>query len=269
MSRVVQVRANLPAAMNATIAELGFHFSESGLCVLTAVLFDLDGTLLDIDIDTFLGDYFGALAPVVSDVLGGADPSFGLRAVMDGTEAMVQAHPHQTNRAVFNARFHQMTGVDLDLEEFALPFERFYAEVFPTLRKTIGPLPGARVAVESALTLGLKVAIATNPIFPMSAIRQRMSWAGIADLPVHVVTSYEAMHSTKPLLAYFSETAELLGSNPSKCLMVGDDRVLDMGAADIGMSTFYVGGPPVPASSFHGDLHDLAGLLPRLVSADD
>lgn len=234
--------------------------------MLAGILFDLDGTLLDIDIDGFLGDYFGALGPVVADVLGdGVDQAVGLRAVMESTSAMVEPHAGRTNRAVFNARFHELTGVDLDLEEFALPFERFYAEVFPTLRKAIGPREGARQVVESALDLGLKVAIATNPIFPMSAIRERMRWATLDDLAVHTVTSYEVMHATKPHPAYFLETAELIGAEASKCLMVGDDRVLDMGAADVGMRTFYVGRAPRPASDYSGDLLELAALLPRLV----
>jgi FMN phosphatase YigB (HAD superfamily) len=237
--------------------------------VLSGVLFDLDGTLLDIDIDGFLGDYFGALGPVVSDVMGNdVEPSIGLRAIIEGTSAMVESHPSRTNQEVFNERFRELTGVDLDLEEFALPFERFYSEVFPTLRKSIGPHDGARNVVETALDLGLRVAVATNPIFPLSAIRERMRWAGVDDLPVHAVTSYENMHATKPSTAYYLETAALIGATTTECLMVGDDRVLDMSAADIGMKTFYVGGPPIPTSNYAGDLDDLAALLPRLVSDD-
>ena len=236
--------------------------------MLLGVLFDLDGTLLDIDIDGFLGDYFGALGPVVADVIGsGADPATGLRAVVEGTSAMIEPHPGQTNRDAFNERFKQLTGVDLDLEEYALPFERFYAEVFPTLRSAIGPRAGAREAVQTALDLGLRVAIATNPIFPSSAIHERMRWAGVDDLEVHLVTTYECMHATKPLPAYFEETAQLIDTPVHGCLMVGDDRVLDMGAADIGMKTFYVGPAPLPPSDYAGDLRDLAALLPRLAGS--
>ncbi len=238
--------------------------------MLAGVLFDLDGTLLDIDIDGFLDDYFAALGPVVADVLGnGADAAVGLRAVVDATGAMVRPHSGTTNRETFNARFHELTGIDLDLEEYALPFERFYAEVFPSLRKSIGPRDGAREVVESALALGLRVAIATNPIFPRSAILERMRWAGVSDLAVHAVTSYENMHSTKPLPAYFSQTAEMIGAEPTRCLMVGDDRVLDMGAADVGMRTFYVGRMPAPTSDYCGNLRDLADLLPRIAGKRD
>ena len=233
--------------------------------VLNGVLFDLDGTLLDIDLDSFFREYFSALGPVLAEALGrDGDVRAGLDAVLEGTQAMSLPHPTSTNREVFNARFHELTGSDLDLDEYARPLERFYRNVFPSLRGSMGPMDGAREAVETALGLGLKVAIATNPIFPRSAIEERMRWAGVADLDVHLVTTYENMHAAKPSPAYFVETAELLGVEPAEALMVGDDRVLDMTAADVGMRTFYVGSGTAPGTDFSGMLGDLIGLLPRL-----
>jgi FMN phosphatase YigB (HAD superfamily) len=232
--------------------------------LLTAVLFDLDGTLLDIDLDSFLREYFAALGPVVAEVLGRANPRDGLSAVIAGTEAMSLPHPGRTNREAFNERFRAMTQADLDLEQFALPFERFYREVFPGLRRDFAPMPGARRAVESCLELGLKVAIATNPIFPRSAVDERLRWADLGDLEVHTVTTYENMHATKPHAAYFAETAMMLGVSPSSCVMVGDDRALDMPAADLGMRTFYVGGDSGAPADWRGSLDDFADLVPRL-----
>lgn len=236
--------------------------------MLAGVLFDLDGTLLDIDLDAFFREYFAALGPVVAEAVGHAlDPRAGLEAVLQGTHAMYLSHPGVTNRDIFNERFRELTGADLDLDEYATVFERFYLDVFPTLRGTIGPHPGAREVVELALNLGLKVAIATNPIFPLQAIEERMRWAHVFDLPVHVVTSYEVMHAAKPLPAYFLETAEMLEVSPADALMVGDDRVLDMSAADVGMRTYYVGNTPAQAVDFTGTLEQLANLLPRLAEA--
>jgi len=98
----------------------------------------------------------------------------------------------------------------------------------------------------------------------MSAIRERMRWAGLENLGVHAVTSYESMHATKPHAAYYLQTAEMLGVDPRECVMVGDDRVLDMSAADIGMRTFYVGNKPTPECDWAGTLGELTELLTRI-----
>lgn len=238
--------------------------------MIDAVLFDLDGTLLDIDLDRFFREYFSALGPVVAEALGdGSDARQGLDAVLQGTEAMSLAHPGLTNQAVFNARFHELTGVDLDLADYAVPFERFYAEVFPSLRGTMGPRAGALRVVRTAFDLGLRVAIATNPIFPRAAIEERLRWAGLADFEFDAVTTYEVMHAAKPHAAYFLETAEMTGVVPHECLMVGDDRALDMPSSGVGMRTFYVGRTPAPTATWSGSLDELCELLPRLVAERD
>jgi HAD superfamily hydrolase (TIGR01549 family) len=232
--------------------------------VLDAVLFDLDGTLLDIDLDTFFDSYFAALAPVVAEALGTPDGArAGLGAVLEGTNSMSAPHPGQTNREVFNARFLELTGTDLSVHPHSTALERFYAERFPELQGSMTGLPGAREAIQTALGLGLRVAIATNPIFPRAAIDARMRWAGVHDLPVHLVTSYENMHAAKPRPEYYRQVAEMLGVSPQRALMVGDDRSLDMSAADIGMRTFYVGEGTATAD-WSGTLAGLSALLPRL-----
>jgi FMN phosphatase YigB (HAD superfamily) len=233
--------------------------------VLSGVLFDLDGTLLDIDLDSFLSRYFSVLGPVVASVLGHTpeDPT-GLRAVIAATQVMSGSPTGVTNKEAFNAEFTRITGVDLGSAEHEETLEAFYSAVFPTLQDSMGPKDGAVEVVETALELGLSVAIATNPIFPMSAVRERMRWAGLADMDIPVVTAYENMCAAKPHSAYYRQTAELMGVNPRACLMVGDDRTLDMPAADIGMSTFYVGPQPTPECTWSGSLRDLASLLERL-----
>jgi FMN phosphatase YigB (HAD superfamily) len=246
---------------------LGEH--GKAVCVLTGVLFDLDGTLLDIHLDDFFGRYFTALGPAIAEILGeDAGVRGGLDAVMRGTEAMCRPHLGQTNREAFNAVFRELTGADLTRPDSAAILDRFYAEVFPTLRGDIGPHPGARESVECALDLGLKVAVATNPIFPRAAIEERMRWANVADLPIDLVTSYENMHSAKPHLAYYSQIASMLGIVPSQALMVGDDRVLDMAAADVGMQTYFVGDGRAPVVDYTGTLAQLPDLLTRLVRTE-
>jgi FMN phosphatase YigB (HAD superfamily) len=234
--------------------------------MLRGVLFDLDGTLLKIDLRSFFRTYFAALGPVIADIIGaGSDVSVGLNALLVSTEQMSISHPGVTNQEVLYERFSIETGTDLRDVWYAEALNRFYTEDFPAIRGSDGPVHGGRHAVETALELGLCVAIATHPIFPEAAIRERMRWAGVDDLPVHVVTSYEMMHATKPDPAYFAETCALLGVNPREAIMVGDDRQLDLAASDIGIRTFYVGKDRKAVSDWRGTLEDLARLLPRLI----
>lgn len=228
---------------------------------MRAVLFDLDGTLLDIDLGTFLRRYFEALSAATAPLAERATGDF-MAALDTAVSAMTRVHRGPTNRDVFNRVMLEHTGIELDRHRGL--FESFYAEVFPTLGDGTGPAPGARAAVETALDAGLAVAIATNPIFPLQAIEHRLAWAGLDDLPLPVVTSYERMVAAKPHQAYYRQVAEMLGVAPADCLMVGDDRLLDMPAADTGMRTFYVGGDPDAPADMRGDLLDLAEVLPRL-----
>ncbi|MBN2840755.1 MAG: HAD family hydrolase [Coriobacteriia bacterium] len=231
---------------------------------MQAVLFDLDGTLLDLDLSDFLRRYFEALEQAAEPLFDASqERSSFMKDFRSAVGAMMTPHPGRTNQEVFFDDLLARSG--MDLEAHWPVFEDFYADVFPGLAADAGPAKGARRAVTTALDLGLRVAIATNPIFPRVAIAHRMTWAGVADLPVHAVTTYEQMESCKPSPAYYRQTAGLLEVAPMHCLMVGDDRMLDMPASDVGMSTFYVGRDAGVAADFSGDLDDLADLLPRLV----
>lgn len=226
---------------------------------LRGVLFDLDGTLLDLDLDAFLRRYFSALGAAAAPHFPGVD---FMPAVLASTSAMQRPHPGRTNKDVFDEDFRALTGIDLASDHAV--FDDFYRDVFPTLGHGYGPMPGARKAIEKARALGLQVAVATQPIFPATAIQHRIAWAGLSDVVFDAVTSYETMHACKPAPAFFEQTAAMIGCAPDACMMVGDDRALDMPASAIGMRTFYVGDEVAPEAHHAGTMADLAALLDRL-----
>jgi HAD superfamily hydrolase (TIGR01549 family) len=230
--------------------------------MFSAVLFDLDGTLLDIQLDVFLRAYFTALGPVIATVAGpGVSPRDALDAVMAGTRAMSEDESPRTNREVFNERFEQLTGGDLNTPEAELVIDRFYAEEFPALQESHGARRDGVGAVLAARKAGMTTVLATNPIFPLAAIRERMRWAELQESWFEFVTSYETSTSCKPAHGYYREIAQRLSIAPEQCLMVGDDPVLDMAAADIGMKTFFVGCGPSAEADWHGNLSDVRSLL--------
>jgi FMN phosphatase YigB (HAD superfamily) len=229
---------------------------------LQAVLFDLDGTLLDNDMDVFLPRYFQAVGGAVSHIL---PPKEFLAHLMTATRQMVANDGRDTNEEVFAAAFYPLLG--RPRAEMEPIFEDFYARDFPALQAYTRCRPEARGVVQTAFDAGYKVAIATNPLFPASAIYQRLAWAGVDGFPYALVTTYENSRACKPNPIYFRQIAETLGCPPEACLMVGNEAD-DLQSAHIGCRTYLVeDGTPgnfateVPLPAYRGRLADLPQLL--------
>ena len=205
--------------------------------MINAILFDLDDTLLTTNLDTFLPGYFKALSAKLSTLV---PPKTLIQALMASTRVM--ADPHDlalTNQQVFEADFFPRIGV---AESTLRPlFDEFYRDDFPRLRSLTSPRPEARGVVQAAFRCCPRVVIATQPVFPLVAIQQRMEWAGVGDLPYGLVTGYENMHTCKPMPGYYLEIASFLGCPPAECLMVGNDPDQDIGPAHrAGMATYWI-----------------------------
>jgi len=186
---------------------------------IRAVLFDLDDTLLENHMDGFLKDYFGLLTRHVAHLV---PPDKFMPALLAASQAMVDhGDVTVTNEQAFITDF--FPRVERTPDEMMPVFDEFYATRFGQLRSRTRTLPEARAVVQAALDAGCDVVVATNPLFPETAVRQRMEWAGVADLPFQLVTSYAVMHSSKPHARYYAEIVQRLGRQPGECVMVGDD----------------------------------------------
>ncbi len=151
--------------------------------------------------------------------------------------------------------------------ETLLPlFDDFYAREYCELRALVNPIPQARTLVARALELLYPVVIATMPVFPRTALLQRMEWGALADFPYALITDYETMHASNPNPAYYREIAAMIDCAPADCVMVGNEVQNDiLPARRAGMKTFWVtdaGEFPtdVPAD-WRGTLEDVGALL--------
>jgi HAD superfamily hydrolase (TIGR01549 family) len=237
------------------------------------LLLDLDDTLLTNDIERFLPAYLQALS---KELVQYTEPDRLIANLMAATAEMVRnQRPDRTLQQVFDAAFYP--ALNSEKKEVSGDIERFYEQVFPGLARLTGSRPEAIQMVDQAMARGYRIAVATNPLFPRTAILQRLAWAElpIDRYPFELVTSYEDMHFAKPNPAYFAEILAYLGWPEGSVVMVGDDLERDIvGARRLGLPAFLVSSknPRNSAGSLQptasGGLKDLLPWLERQEEAD-
>lgn len=192
-----------------------------------AILFDMDGTLLPMDQNVFMKQYFGEMAKVLSPL--GLAPEAVAPTIWAGTKAMMKNTGELTNDEVFWQVFTQVSG--LDAAPFRPAADAFYSNQFHRARAATAENPLAVEAVRVAREKAEKVVLATNPLFPMVGQKSRMGWVGLKPEDFDLVTSYETDRYCKPNPAYFLDVCRRIGVKPEECVMIGNDETEDMAAA--------------------------------------
>ncbi len=194
----------------------------------------MDGTLLPMDQELFTRAYFKKLTVKLAPY--GYEPKKLVDAIWAGTAAMVKNDGSCTNEEafwrVFASVFGERVHGDLPL------FESFYREEFNEAQSCCGFRPEAGATVAMLRARGIGLVLASNPIFPAVAQRNRLRWAGVDAENFAYITSYENSRYCKPNAKYYTELAEKLSLAPEECLMVGNDAREDCAAEQIGMKVF-------------------------------
>jgi len=230
------------------------------------LLLDLDDTCLGNSMDTFIPAYLEALGEHLASYV---PPEKMVPTLLASTQLMLQnKSPDRRLKQVFDQAFFPTLGIDVD--DFQNQIDSFYVEKFPSLEGLTQFRPEAVRMVEEAFARGYNVVIATNPLFPLTAILQRLDWAGLPPqrYPFSLIPSYESFFFAKPNPSFFAETLSRLGWPEGPVVMVGDDLNLDITPArQLGLGTFWINNNEQPskdnpnASDGHGTL---AELLPWL-----
>jgi FMN phosphatase YigB (HAD superfamily) len=203
-----------------------------------ALLFDLDGTLLPMDRDEFVRAYLPGISAVAVKL---GDPRKIANCILQGSYAMVKStHPEKTLETVFWESFEELSGISRAVSEPI--FDAFYrSEAFDKLREITPAEPLVPRIVATAQRLGMRVILATSPLFPKIATEKRTFWAGLRPDDFELITTFEDFHAAKPNREYYEELLEKTGLAGSECIMVGNDAREDLPApAALGMETFLV-----------------------------
>lgn len=201
---------------------------------IKAVLFDLDGTLLPMDQDEFTKTYFKLLAAHLMPL--GYEPASLVESIWGGTKAMIKNDGSCTNEEAFWSYYARVYGEDSLKDK---PYiDAFYQDKFNQVQAVCGYAPQAKEIVSLVRERGKLPVLATNPLFPQMATKNRIRWAGLEPEDFVLYTTYENAHYCKPNLKYYEELLETLDCKPQECIMVGNDVGEDMITENLGMQVF-------------------------------
>lgn len=227
------------------------------------VLFDLDETLLNTNMDQFLPGYFELLSQALSHI-GSHDMI--IQQITHAVGKMIaNQDPGKTLKEVFAQNFYPQ----LETTEKACQsiLESFYRDEYPKLKPITNTNPEASELVKWCQSKGMIMAIATNPLFPQTATRQRIEWAGLDPEDFFLFTSYDDFHFTKPHLAYYAEVLGRLGWPEGPLVMIGDNLSDDLFPMDtFGAETFWINHRQSHATWEGGTLSDVKPWLQQMMS---
>ena len=237
--------------------------------MIKAVLFDMDDTLLDINLTAFMTRYAADVSRILAAISGKPAVSFGVSLARSYLAlASERREDNLTNLEFFFRKFEDLTGVPVDDPTISDAITCYEQDVLPTLGDGLiaaRPMEGGLAAIECVGNLGLTCALATNPSFSEACIRTRMRWARIDDAPFALVSHMGNSTRLKPAARYYEEFVSTLGLAPEECLMVGNDARRDFPHPDVGMRTIYVGHARPRCAIWSGRMRDLARELPAIV----
>jgi len=230
---------------------------------IKAILLDLDGTLIDCDVDLFTRNYLNGLSKALSPFI---PPKKTLMTLLQASKEIENSDGSKNNFETFEEIFFSATNQPRNVINQII--DKFYETEFPKLKEYFIVKPIARDLMEKIFNKGYKVVIATTPLLPEIAIVERLKWAGVSEFPYDFITSIENCRTSKSLsnLLYYEDILEKLDLPGEFCLMIGDEAK-DMIAAKLGCMTFLVEGQnnnlddSIPIPTFQGTLADLINLI--------
>ncbi len=202
--------------------------------MIKTILFDLDGTLLPMEQENFVKAYFGTLAKKLMPL--GFEPEKLYEGIWAGVKAAIKNTSEKTNEEVWWGTFIGCFGkIAEDAKEI---LDDYYLNDFKYVQSSCGYTPKARETIDALKAKGYRLVLATNPVFPATATRQRIGWAGLDPKDFELVTSYENCRRCKPNVEYYKDILAEIGAKAEECMMVGNDVAEDMVAETLGMKVF-------------------------------
>lgn len=205
------------------------------------LLIDLDDTLLINPLESFMPAYIKLLSKKLAPHIA---PEKMVPQLLAATDCMIKTpSSNKKLEQTFDENFYPQLG--LQKAEIEPLINDFYQNEFNELQQVTRLRLEAVKLIEYAVSKNCTIVVATNPLFPQTAINSRLRWAGFseANFPFKFVTSYELMHFSKPKPAYYAEILGKLGWPRGPVCMVGNSLKEDiLPALSLGIPGFWLDG---------------------------
>ena len=205
-----------------------------------AVFFDLDGTLLPMDVDAFMKRYFAALGGYVARM--GIAPDQFMAGMKRGITAMATNDTGHANAESFWPEF--LAAIDLPdgvtPDTLTDAITDFYENEFGKLGEDVKPNPAAARAINALAAKGYPLVLATMPMFPLAAVHERIRWAGLDPDDFEFATDYETCYAVKPMPRYYEDCLARAGVAADEVIMVGNHNREDGLATKVGCDIYFV-----------------------------
>lgn len=233
-----------------------------------AICFDLDGTLLPMDIDVFMNEYFQRIAKFAGE--RGLDAELFMKALKSGTKAMVMNESDEVEKDVFWSEFARvydedhLAGAQMTLDDVKDIADDFYKDDFRNIGDGFEPNPLVAKTVDLLIKKGYPLVLTTMPMFPLAAVCHRLDWAGVDPASFQRITTYENSKSVKPRQTYYAENLAAMGLHGDEVLMVGNNTIEDLAFMDLGADAYLVTDWLLNSNDFdiskvrHGSFEDFA-----------
>jgi FMN phosphatase YigB (HAD superfamily) len=198
------------------------------------LLCDLDGTLIDAG---GIGVHFEFISRTLPLMKRHQGWMAAYKALSKGAEELKKPSRTKTNRERLIETFARH--LKLPQEEAARELEQSLGEVFPKLKPHFGKITGAAKFLDWAKE-HYPIILATNPVWPVELVHLRMNWGGITPGIFRSITTADRMHACKPSQEYYLEILKQESFEASECLMIGNERKMDLPATRVGVAVFLI-----------------------------
>lgn len=237
--------------------------------MINTILFDLDGTLLPMDTTLFTKLNLKGVAKKFKDYLTSEED---LKHMWKSAEHLLNKDSiDKSNKETLFEHFYER--INHTEENIDSLLEDFYENEFNNLREISCQNEDIIKSVHLLKEKGYELVIVSNPVFPKSALIERIKWAGLDETCFKYITSFEEMHFAKPSLNYYKEVLAKIDKSPLECMMVGNNIEEDMVAHELGIKTYLIedfaigeksNGKNVDFSGNYKDFYEFSRTLPKV-----